>query len=182
MNIIYKFNARNFTYSSIWIITALYETMLFWPIIRQFIPNNYTPNVPKLKVNIKHVLPGKTLDTIWRGIPLFIKNRNVSEIKASRIIKINALKDVLARNDNLKANVLAYDKNRSIDRVNANWLVVIALCTHLGCIPNIFNTGWYCSCHGSLYDSAGRVISGPAPYNLRIPKCTRKNHFIIINN
>ncbi len=108
MNIIYKFNAHNFTYSGVWIITALYETMLFWPI---------ASNVPKFKANIKHVLPGKTLDTIWRGISLFIKNKSVSEIKASRIIKINALKDVLAGNDNLKANVLVYDKNRSIDRV-----------------------------------------------------------------
>ncbi len=152
-----------------------------WPVMWQFLPDIFMLS-SKIKVNLSYVLPGCTLIINWKGIPVFIKNRTLTEINLSRLTKINDLKDKLARNENLKSNALAFDRNRCINRLSTNWLVLLAPCTHLGCIPEIKNCGWYCSCHGSIYDNVGRILKGPAPYNLKIPKCSIKLNYLTIGD
>ncbi|PIM96305.1 Ubiquinol-cytochrome c reductase iron-sulfur subunit [Candidatus Hodgkinia cicadicola] len=165
---------------NIWTLLSLCCGLIFWPFIVQLLPNNYTNRSSKLKVNLNYILPGKVLTVNWNGTPIFIKNRTLLDIKTSRRVKLNKLKDVLARNDNLDAKALAFDRNRCADRSCANWLVLVASCTHLGCIPETKSSGWNCTCHGSFYDNSGRIISGPAPYNLKIPRCKRRSNFMII--
>jgi ubiquinol-cytochrome c reductase iron-sulfur subunit len=101
---------------------------------------------------------------MWRGKPVFIRNRTPKEIEEARDVKTNALPDPQADADRVKAG-------------KDNWLVVVGICTHLGCIPKGQAVGdmrgefggWFCPCHGSQYDTSGRIRKGPAPYNLAVP-------------
>ncbi len=172
---------NKFLYTKFLIITITYSSLSLWPIITQFITNINTPILSKLKINLRDVLPGKSLSINWHGTPIIIKNRTDHEIKQSRVTNINDLKDIMARNSNLAPYALAFDRNRCIDKFSANWIVLIATCTHLGCLPENYINGWYCSCHGSRYDNVGRIIDGPASYNLQIPLCIKKSNFIIID-
>ncbi|KON71423.1 Ubiquinol-cytochrome c reductase iron-sulfur subunit [Candidatus Hodgkinia cicadicola] len=165
---------------NVWIILSLCYGLMFWPFIVQLLPNNSIRWSSKLKVNLNYILPGKVLTINWNGIPIFIKNRTTSDIKTSRAVKLNKLKDILARNNNLSTKALAFDRNRCADRSCANWLVLVASCTHLGCIPETKTNGWNCTCHGSFYDNSGRIVNGPASYNLKVPRCKRKSNFMII--
>ncbi len=163
-----------------WMVLSLCCGLVLWPTITQLLPDKRILKPSKLKINLRYISPGKVLTINWRGIPIFIKNRTKSEIRSSRSIKLSELKDILARNDNLDVKTLAFDRNRCVDKSCANWLVLIASCSHLGCVPEVKDNGWYCTCHGSFYDNSGRIIHGPAPYNLRIPICKCKSNFMII--
>ncbi|PIM94915.1 Ubiquinol-cytochrome c reductase iron-sulfur subunit [Candidatus Hodgkinia cicadicola] len=165
---------------NVWILLSLCCGLISWPFIAQLLPNNHVIRSPKLKVNLNYILPGKALTINWNGTPIFIKNRTLPEIRSSRLVKLNDLKDVFARNDNLDARSLAFDRNRCADTSCVNWLVLVASCTHLGCVPEIKSNGWNCTCHGSFYDNSGRIISGPAPHNLRVPRCKRRSNLMII--
>ena len=108
----------------------------------------------------------------WRGKPVVVRNRTDKEVEEAKAVKLCDLKDPIARNENLPANAPATDLNRSVPK-RENWFVMIQVCTHLGCIPlgeeGDFG-GWFCPCHGSQYDTAGRIRKGPAPENMAIPK------------
>ncbi|WP_010296932.1 ubiquinol-cytochrome c reductase iron-sulfur subunit [Candidatus Odyssella thessalonicensis] len=114
-------------------------------------------------VDVSKLNPGDSLTAMWRGKPIFIKRRTEEEVKAVRAIPLKDLKDPQT------------DQSR-VER--PDWLVVIGVCTHLGCIPTLRknlmagNDGWLCACHGSRYDGSGRIISGPAPANLAVPAYT----------
>ncbi len=118
-------------------------------------------------------LPAKLLPNQW------LKNMNqinsINDTTKTMIKHLNKhdLKDIMARNSNLDPYTLVFDRNRCIDKFSANWIVLIATCTHLGCLPENYINGWYCSCHGSRYDNVGRIIDGPASYNLQIPLCVK---------
>ncbi|TMV80413.1 ubiquinol-cytochrome c reductase iron-sulfur subunit, partial [Thioclava sp. BHET1] len=106
------------------------------------------------------------------GKPIFIRHRTAREIAEARAVKLSQLPDTNAENSNLSADSEATDANRALDP-EGRWLVMIGICTHLGCVPlgngaGDFD-GWFCPCHGSQYDSAGRIRRGPAPRNLQIP-------------
>jgi ubiquinol-cytochrome c reductase iron-sulfur subunit len=107
---------------------------------------------------------------LWQGKPVFIRNRTEEEIAEARAVDIDSLPDADANNENLGA-VPATDENRSLD-ADGKWLVQMGVCTHLGCVPlgdeGDFG-GWFCPCHGSHYDTAGRIRKGPAPRNLPVP-------------
>ncbi|MCB1373497.1 MAG: ubiquinol-cytochrome c reductase iron-sulfur subunit, partial [Rhodobacteraceae bacterium] len=105
------------------------------------------------------------------GKPVFIRRRSPEEIEAAREVEISQLVDPLARNANLPADAPATDADRTMDEAG-EWLLMTGVCTHLGCVPlgeaGDFG-GWFCPCHGSHYDTAGRIRKGPAPQNLHIP-------------
>jgi ubiquinol-cytochrome c reductase iron-sulfur subunit len=110
----------------------------------------------------------------YRGHPLFVRRRTPKEIAEARAVALSDLPDQLARNENLPDSAPATDANREF---KPEWLVLIGVCTHLGCTPTVSTPqdpqgdygGWLCHCHGSQYDTAGRIRKGPAPQNLAVP-------------
>ena len=122
-------------------------------------------------MDISGVEVGTKLTIKWQGKPVFIRRRNADEIDAARATALDDLVDANAENAN-KPNANASDENRSLDEAG-EWLVMMGVCTHLGCVPIGDGAGdfggWFCPCHGSHYDSAGRIRKGPAPRNLPVP-------------
>jgi ubiquinol-cytochrome c reductase iron-sulfur subunit len=112
----------------------------------------------------------------WRGKPVFIRNRTPEEVKKAVDVKLADLSDKSARNDAMPEKAPAVDTNRT-KKGKENWLVLVGICTHLGCIPKGQSMsdargdfgGWFCPCHGSHYDTSGRIRKGPAPRNLEVP-------------
>ena len=122
-------------------------------------------------MDVSGVEVGTQLTVKWLGKPVFIRRRTEAEIEEARSVDVSDLPDQIARNPNLQGADAATDQNRAMDE-SGEWLVQIGVCTHLGCVPlgeaGDFG-GWFCPCHGSHYDTAGRIRKGPAPENLHIP-------------
>ncbi len=143
-----------------------------WPFIHQMNPDASTLALSTTEVDIASLEPGQSVVVKWRGKPVFIRNRTEKEIEEAKSTPIAELKDKAARNENLKDSAAeATDANRAVEG-KENILLMVGVCTHLGCIPlgqqGDFG-GWFCPCHGSHYDTAGRIRKGPAPENLAIP-------------
>ncbi|KAM0950306.1 putative quinol--cytochrome-c reductase [Dioscorea sansibarensis] len=113
-----------------------------------------------LEVDLSSIEPGTTVTVKWRGKPVFIRRRTEDDIKLANGVDVASLRD---------------PQEDSVRVKNPEWLVVIGVCTHLGCIP-LPNAGdfggWFCPCHGSHYDVSGRIRKGPAPFNLEVPTYT----------
>ncbi len=147
-----------------------------WPLVDQMNPSADVQALSSIRVDVASVEPGTQLTVKWLGKPVFIRRRTEAEIAAARDVDVSALPDADARNANL-GNVPATDENRALDD-SGEWLVQIGVCTHLGCVP-LSNAGdymldsgvggWFCPCHGSHYDTSGRIRKGPAPENLTVP-------------
>lgn len=143
-----------------------------WPLVNQMNPSADTRALASIFVDVSGVAVGTQLTIKWRGKPVFIRRRSAAEIEAARAVNLEDLTiDATAQNAN-KPNADASDANRAMDEAG-EWLVMVGVCTHLGCVP-IGNGsgefgGWFCPCHGSHYDTAGRIRKGPAPRNLDIP-------------
>jgi ubiquinol-cytochrome c reductase iron-sulfur subunit len=145
-----------------------------WPLIDQMNPDASALALASTEVDLSAIEAGQSITVMWRGKPVFIRNRTDAEIQAARDVSLDELKDPLARNANLDSNAPATDENRAIADREA-WLVMVGVCTHLGCVPlgqQGDYGGWFCPCHGSQYDTAGRIRRGPAPENLLIPPLT----------
>ena len=148
-----------------------------WPLVNQMNPSAYVQALSSIYVDVSGVEVGTQLTVKWLGKPVFIRRRTEDEIKAGRDAKLDELVDKLAENRNLPADSPATDENRTLagpDGTNTGeWLVMIGVCTHLGCVPIGDGSGdfggWFCPCHGSHYDTAGRIRKGPAPRNLDVP-------------
>lgn len=142
-----------------------------WPLVNQMNPSAEVLALSSIEVDVTGVDVGTQLTVKWRGKPIFIRRRSEKEIKEGRAVKLSQLVDTNAENEN-KPGTLATDQNRTLDK-DGQWLVMIGICTHLGCVPLGNHSGkyggWFCPCHGSYYDSAGRIRQGPAPRNLEIP-------------
>jgi len=131
----------------------------------------------QLRVDVSGVDIGTQLTVLFLGKPVFVRHRTPEEIAAANAVPVEDLVDPIARNPNLEGDQPATDINRTINDFNGEnteeWLVMIGVCTHLGCVPIGDGAGdfggWFCPCHGSHYDSAGRIRRGPAPENLHIP-------------
>ena len=157
---------------------AVGAASLIWPFIDQMNPDAGALALATVEVDLAPVKEGQAITIMWRGKPVFIRHRTNEEIEAAKETKISALIDENARNDNpsVPAGAPATDQNRTL-KGHENWLVLIGICTHLGCIPKGQKLGdskgefdgWFCPCHGSHYDTAGRIRKGPAPRNLEIP-------------
>jgi len=142
-----------------------------WPLINQMNPSADVKALSSIQVDTADILPGTQLTIKWLGKPVFIRRRTEDEIKDARSVDLTDLIDLSARNDNAPA-LDASDQNRALDE-SGEWLVMMGVCTHLGCVPlgdgaGDFH-GWFCPCHGSHYDTSGRIRKGPAPENLPVP-------------
>jgi len=167
-----KHTRRDFLYVATGMAGAVGAAAVAWPFIDQMRPDASTLALASIQVDVSAVQPGMSLTVKWRGHPVFIRNRTPEEIEAARNVSLDELKDPLARNANLPADAPATDADRSAGEGKENWLIMIGVCTHLGCIPlgqQGEYGGWFCPCHGSVYDTAGRIRKGPAPENMAGP-------------
>jgi ubiquinol-cytochrome c reductase iron-sulfur subunit len=163
---------RDFLYVATGMAGAVGAAAVAWPFIDQMRPDASTLALASIEVDVAQLQPGMSLTVKWRGKPVFIRNRTPEEVEAAKNTNVQELKDPVARNDNLAADAPATDLARSAGEGKENWLVMVGVCTHLGCVPlgqsGEYN-GWFCPCHGSVYDTAGRIRGGPAPTNLLVP-------------
>ena len=143
-----------------------------WTLVDQMNPSADVQALSSIFVDVSGVEVGTQLTVKWRGKPVFIRRRTEKEIEEGRAVQLSDLVDTNAENKNLAPTAEATDENRTLDEAG-EWLVMIGVCTHLGCVPLGNNAGdfdgWFCPCHGSHYDTAGRIRRGPAPRNLDIP-------------
>ena len=147
-----------------------------WPLVNSMNPSADTRAASTMRVDVSGVAEGTQLTVLFLGKPIFIRRRTVEEIEAARETPLSDLPDQDARNAN-DEGADAADINRTLvtpDGENTGeWLVMQGVCTHLGCVPLGDGAGdfggWFCPCHGSHYDTAGRIRRGPAPENLPIP-------------
>ncbi|MCG7623675.1 MULTISPECIES: ubiquinol-cytochrome c reductase iron-sulfur subunit [unclassified Epibacterium] len=142
-----------------------------WPLVNQMNPSADVQALSSILVDISGVDVGTQISVMFLGKPVFIRRRTQEEIDEARAVEMQELIDSSSENPN-KPGTDAADENRTLDE-NGEWLVMMGVCTHLGCVPlgdgaGEFN-GWFCPCHGSHYDTAGRIRKGPAPENLHIP-------------
>ncbi|MGB3247248.1 MAG: ubiquinol-cytochrome c reductase iron-sulfur subunit [Sulfitobacter sp.] len=142
-----------------------------WPLVNQMNPSADVLALSSIRVDVSGIEPGTQLTVKWLGKPVFIRRRTDKEIEEGRAVDVSTLPDQNAENANLKGDQPATDQNRAMDE-SGEWLVMMGVCTHLGCVPlgdaGDFD-GWFCPCHGSHYDTAGRIRKGPAPRNLPVP-------------
>jgi ubiquinol-cytochrome c reductase iron-sulfur subunit len=168
---------RDFLYYATAGAGAVVAGAAVWPLINQMNPSADVQALSSIFVDISGVEPGTQLTVKWLGKPVFIRRRTPEEIEAARAVDVASLPDPLADNGNIAEDADASDQNRALDEAG-EWLVMIGVCTHLGCVPlgdsGDFG-GWFCPCHGSHYDTAGRIRRGPAPRNLPVPVATFEN-------
>jgi ubiquinol-cytochrome c reductase iron-sulfur subunit len=154
---------------------AVGGAMALWPMIDQMNPDASTQALSSVEVDLAPIKEGQAITIMWRGKPVFVRNRTAKEIELARAVKLADLPDTSSRNAaNEKLN--ADDQNRVL-KGQDKWLVLVGVCTHLGCIPKgqaVVDTkgdysGYFCPCHGSHYDTSGRIRKGPAPRNLDVP-------------
>ncbi len=139
-----------------------------WPLIDQMNPSKDVEALSKIEVDISALEEGDSKTVLWRGKPLFIKHRSKKEIEEANSVNLNELPHPESDEDRTK---------------NPKYLVLVGVCTHLGCVPVSDKgdyKGWFCPCHGSHYDTSGRIRRGPAPKNLEIPPYTFKNDNTIL--
>ena len=132
---------------------------LAWPFIDQMNPAGDTLALASIEFDLGKVAKGQQVSVKWRGKPLFVRNRTVEEIAAA------------VADDHADLRDPATDESRHKPG-KAQWLILIGTCTHLGCVPTFGGGeygGWFCPCHGSVYDTSGRIRKGPAPLNLAVP-------------
>jgi ubiquinol-cytochrome c reductase iron-sulfur subunit len=179
---------RDFIYYATTGAGAVIAGAAVWPLVNSMNPSADVLALASIRVPVDSVEPGTQLTVLWQGKPVFIRRRTETEIEAARAVAIEDLVDTGAENANIAGEAEATDENRSLvnfsptnpdgtmgDPVGTNgeWLVQMGVCTHLGCVPLGDGAGdfggWFCPCHGSHYDTAGRIRKGPAPRNLPVP-------------
>ena len=160
---------RDFLYTASYALGAVGLGAAVWPLVDQMNPDASVKALSTTEVDISNIDVGKSITVLWRGKPVFIRRRTQEEIIESQNTKLSELKDPQKDQDRVK---------------KPEWLVMLGVCTHLGCVPlggKGDYKGWFCPCHGSHYDSSGRIRRGPAPKNLQVPKYTfiNKNKILI---
>ncbi|AKS47613.1 ubiquinol-cytochrome c reductase iron-sulfur subunit [Octadecabacter temperatus] len=150
-----------------------------WPLVNQMNPSADVLALASIRQDVSAVEPGMQLTVLWQGKPVFIRHRTGAEIADAQAQDAEAASfiDGLSRNENLDATADASDANRVMPspegEAEGAWIVQMGVCTHLGCVPLGDGAGdfggWFCPCHGSHYDLAGRIRKGPAPENLPVP-------------
>ncbi len=162
---------RDFLYYATAGAGAITAGAAVWPLVNQMNPSADVKALSSIRVDISEIEPGTQLTVKWLGKPVFIRRRTEDEISEARDVAMDDLIDLSARNNNAP-ELDAADENRALDETG-EWLVMMGVCTHLGCVPlgdgaGDFH-GWFCPCHGSHYDTSGRIRKGPAPENLPVP-------------
>lgn len=150
---------RDFLYIATGAVGAVGVAGMVWPFISQLQPDATVLALSSTEVDLSPIAEGQIVTVQWRGKPVFISHRTPKEIEAAQNTPLSELKDPQPDQDRVKKG-------------KDEWLVVIGICTHLGCVPlghqGPYN-GWFCPCHGSVYDTSGRIRQGPAPLNLALP-------------
>ena len=162
-----KIKRRDFIFTTSYALGAVGVGAAVWPLIDQMNPDASVKALASTEVDVSSVEPGQSITVLWRGKPVFIKRRTQEEIDKARAVDIKNLKHPEKDEDRAK---------------NPEWLVMLGVCTHLGCVPlgdKGEYGGWFCPCHGSHYDTSGRIRKGPAPTNMEIPKYEIVNTDII---
>jgi ubiquinol-cytochrome c reductase iron-sulfur subunit len=163
---------RDFLFIATGAVGAVGTALTVWPFIDQMNPDASVLALASIEVDLTPIAEGQGITIKWRGNPVFIRHRTAKEIEEAKAVNLADLKDPLARNENVKDGDPATDVNRVVGG-KEEIIVMMGVCTHLGCVPlgqqGDFG-GWFCPCHGSHYDTAGRIRKGPAPENLLVPK------------
>jgi ubiquinol-cytochrome c reductase iron-sulfur subunit len=154
---------RDFLYIATGTAAAVGAASLVWPFVSSMAPDAQTVAAgAPVEVDLAPIAEGQIVKVFWRGSLIFIRNRTEAEIKAAEDVNIESLRDPQPDSARVKPG-------------HDQWLIVYGNCTHLGCVPlghqGEYN-GWFCPCHGSVFDTSGRVRAGPAPINLPIPPYT----------
>ncbi len=156
---------RDFLELVSWSTLAVGTAVGLWPFVDSLNPSKEVLALASTEVDLEPIEPGQRVTVMWRGKPVFVAHRTPEEIEAARATPLEELRDPEP------------DEKRA---PRPEWLVVIGICTHLGCVPVGQRSGeprgdwggWFCPCHGSHYDTAGRIRKGPAPLNLYLPPYT----------
>ena len=153
-----KTNRRDFIFTASYALGAVGVGAAVWPLIDQMNPDASVKALASTEVDISGVERGQSITVLWRGKPVFIRRRTDEEIAKAKEVNLKELKHP------------EKDEDRAKD---PEWLVMLGVCTHLGCVPlgdKGEYGGWFCPCHGSHYDTSGRIRKGPAPTNMEVPK------------
>jgi len=159
---------RDFLYVSTAVVGAVGAGIAVWPFIDQMNPAADTLALSTTEVNLEAIEEGQSITVVWRGKPVFIRHRTAEEIKTAQASDPGGSSEGGG----------LIDPEADAARVQKpEWLIMVGVCTHLGCIPLGNKSGevkgefggWFCPCHGSHYDTSGRIRKGPAPKNLPIP-------------
>ena len=150
---------RDFLYIATGAMGAVAVGGIVWPLVDQMNPDAGTLALASIEVDISGVAVGQAITVMWRGKQVFIRNRTDEEVEAANAVPLDQLRDPQTDAERTKPG-------------HENLLVQVGICTHLGCVPlpeaGDYD-GWFCPCHGSHYDTSGRIRRGPAPTNLEIP-------------
>ena len=153
---------RDFLFTTTGAVGAVGAAVAVWPLIDQMNPAAETLALSSTEVDLEPIAEGQSITVVWRGKPVFIRHRTAEEIAIAKKDDRAELPDPEADSDRVQ---------------NEKWLLMVGVCTHFGCIP-LGNKpgeakgefgGWFCPCHGSHYDTSGRIRKGPAPKNLEVP-------------
>lgn len=154
---------RDFLYLSAGAMAAVGGASFVWPFVDSLNPAADTLALSSIDVDLSPIEIGQSVTVTWRGKPVFIRRRTAKEISLAQNTELSELPDPQADTDRVQKD---------------EWLIMVGICTHLGCVPlgqkqadvrGDYN-GWFCPCHGSHYDTSGRIRKGPAPKNLKIPE------------
>jgi ubiquinol-cytochrome c reductase iron-sulfur subunit len=166
---------RDFLYLATGAMTAAGVAAAAWPFIHQMNPAADVLALSTTEVDISKIEVGQAITVMWRGSPVFIRRRTPEEIKAAQDVNLADLKD-------------PQPDDQRVQPGKEQWLILVGVCTHLGCIPlgqkqgdprGEFG-GWFCPCHGSQYDTSGRIRKGPAPQNLAVPPYAFESDTVVL--
>ena len=153
---------REFLYLATGTVTAVGTAAVAWPLIDSMNPSADVLALSSTEVDLSPIAVGQSITVVWRGKPVFVRHRTDEEIASARAVDVSTLR---------------HPESDSERAEKPEWLIMVGICTHLGCIPlgqklgdekGEFG-GWFCPCHGSHYDTSGRIRIGPAPLNLEVP-------------
>ena len=153
---------RDFLVVSTYALAGVGAASFVWPLIDQMNPAADTLALASTEIDLSSLEEGQSITVKWRGKPVFVRHRTPDEIKQAKEVLIDGMRDPQTDSDRV---------------TNEKYIVLVGVCTHLGCVPLGQKTGdikgqyggWFCPCHGSHYDHSGRIRKGPAPTNLEVP-------------
>lgn len=156
---------RDFLYLTAAAMGAVGAGSALWPFVHSLNPAADTLALASTEVSLAGIEVGQSVTITWRGKPVFIRRRTPEEIQEAEKVSMDDLRDPQTDKDRVQ---------------KGEWLILVGVCTHLGCVPLGQRTtdprgdyhGWFCPCHGSHYDTSGRIRKGPAPKNLEVPTYT----------
>ncbi len=156
---------RDFLELVTWSTVTVGTAAMVWPLIHQMNPSADVLALASTEVDLSKIPEGSAIKVMWRGKPVFVRHRTAQEIAEAEAVPLSELRDPEPDRARVK---------------KPEWLIMVGVCTHLGCIPlgtapgepkGEFG-GWFCPCHGSVFDTSGRIRKGPAPTNLPVPPYT----------